>query len=166
MSFWCLQLVPKNEWKQGYLCRNSKVEFVCLFFGGNVGLKKSFWLFLTFSCKPSIDLLWGIFRLLASVGCLKRLYNFYCLILSNNLTVMNRKIFSENRKVALARDIWHLSAKYYQKKPNVFVIDSMKPKPLWSRIGITLFYNFCNPAISNLFFLKKFKGLIILGYNL
>ena len=50
MSFWCLQFPPKNERKQVDLrFHSSKVEFVCSFFGGNVYLKKSFRLFLTFS---------------------------------------------------------------------------------------------------------------------
>ena len=50
MSFCCLQLSPKNKQKQVDLrFHSSKVEFVRLFFGGNVSLKKSFWLFLTFS---------------------------------------------------------------------------------------------------------------------
>ena len=50
MSFWCLQFPPKNERKQVDLrFHSSKVEFVFSFFGGNVGLKKSFRLCLTFS---------------------------------------------------------------------------------------------------------------------
>ena len=50
MSFWCLQFPPKNERKQVDLWFHSnKVEFVRSIFGGNVGLKKSFQLFLTFS---------------------------------------------------------------------------------------------------------------------
>ena len=50
MSFWHLQFPPKNERKQVDLrFHSSKVEFVCSFFGGNVGLKKSFRLCLTFS---------------------------------------------------------------------------------------------------------------------
>ena len=50
MSFWCLQFPPKNEQKQVDLrFHSSKVEFVRLFFGGNVDLKKSFRFFLTFS---------------------------------------------------------------------------------------------------------------------
>ena len=50
MSFWCLQFPPKNEQKQVDLrFHSSKVEFVRSFFGGNVGLKKSFRLCLTFS---------------------------------------------------------------------------------------------------------------------
>ena len=50
MSFWCLQFPPKNEWKQVKLrFQSSKEEFVCSFFGGNIYLKKSFWLFLTFT---------------------------------------------------------------------------------------------------------------------
>ena len=49
MSFWCLQFPPKNERKQVDLrFHSSKVEFVLSFFGGNVYLKKSFRLFLTF----------------------------------------------------------------------------------------------------------------------
>ena len=48
--FWCLQFLPKNERKQvDLMYHSSKVEFVCLFFGRNVGLKKSFWLCLTFN---------------------------------------------------------------------------------------------------------------------
>ena len=35
---------------------SSKIEFVHSFFGGNVGLKKSFWFSLTFSCKKSWSL--------------------------------------------------------------------------------------------------------------
>ena len=50
MSFWHLQFPPKNERKQVDLrFHSSKVEFVFSFFGGNVGLKKSFRLCLTFS---------------------------------------------------------------------------------------------------------------------
>ena len=49
MSFWCLQFPPKNQPKQVNLrFHSSKVEFVRLFFGGNVYLKKSFQIFLTF----------------------------------------------------------------------------------------------------------------------
>ena len=48
-SYWCLQFPPKNEGKQVNLrFHGSKVEFVCSFFGGNVSLKKSFGVFLTF----------------------------------------------------------------------------------------------------------------------
>ena len=54
MSFWCLQFPPKNEQKQVNLrFHNSKLEFVHLFFGGNVGLKKSFRLCLTFSDREN-----------------------------------------------------------------------------------------------------------------
>ena len=50
MSFCCLQFPPKNERKKVNLrLHSSKVEFVHSFFGGNVGLKKSFRLCLTFS---------------------------------------------------------------------------------------------------------------------
>ena len=43
MSFFCLQFPPKNERKQVNLrLHSSKIEFVRPFFGGNVGLKKSF----------------------------------------------------------------------------------------------------------------------------
>jgi hypothetical protein len=50
MSFWCLQFLPKNEQKQvDTRFHGSKVEFICSFCGGNVGLKKSFRLCLTFS---------------------------------------------------------------------------------------------------------------------
>ena len=50
MSFCWLQFPPKNEQKQVDLrFQSSKVVFVCLFFGGNIYLKKSFRLFLTFS---------------------------------------------------------------------------------------------------------------------
>ena len=53
MSFWCLQFPPKNERKQVNLrFHSSKVEFVRSFFGGNVYLKISFRLFLTFR-RPS-----------------------------------------------------------------------------------------------------------------
>ena len=49
MVFWCLQFLPKKERKQVKLrFHSSKVKFVRLFFGGNVCLKKSFRLFLTF----------------------------------------------------------------------------------------------------------------------
>ena len=52
MSFGCLQFPPKKEQKQGDLrFHSNKVEFVCSFCGGNFGLKKSFLLFLTFSCS-------------------------------------------------------------------------------------------------------------------
>jgi hypothetical protein len=54
MSFWCLQFPPKNERKQVDLrFLRSKVEFVRLFFGGNIGLKKSFRLCLTFSAHAN-----------------------------------------------------------------------------------------------------------------
>ena len=50
MSFWCLQFPPKNEQKQAKMgFQSSKVEFVHSFFGGNIGLEKSFRLFLTFT---------------------------------------------------------------------------------------------------------------------
>ena len=56
MSFWCLQFLPKNEQKQVDLrFHSSKVEFVCSFFGGNVCLKKSFQLCLTFSRAMNRD---------------------------------------------------------------------------------------------------------------
>ena len=46
----CLQFSPKKQTKKVNLrFYSSKVEFVRLFFGGNVGLKNSFRLFLTFS---------------------------------------------------------------------------------------------------------------------
>ena len=46
----CLQFPPKNEQKQVDLrYHSSKVEFVCSFFGRNVGLKNSFPLCLTIS---------------------------------------------------------------------------------------------------------------------
>ena len=39
--FWSFQFSPKKERKQDNLRYHSgKVEFICLFFGGNVGLKK------------------------------------------------------------------------------------------------------------------------------
>ena len=41
------QKTNKNKFELRY--HSSKVEFVCLFFGRNVGLKKSFWLCLTFN---------------------------------------------------------------------------------------------------------------------
>ena len=48
--FWCLQLPPKTNEKQVDLrFHSSRVEFVRSFFGGNVYLKKSFQLFLTFN---------------------------------------------------------------------------------------------------------------------
>ena len=51
MPFWCLQFPPKNEQKQVNLrFHSSKIEFIRLFFGGNVYLKNSFRLFLTFTC--------------------------------------------------------------------------------------------------------------------
>ena len=54
MSFWCLQFPPKNERKQVDLrFHSSKVEFVRLFFEGNVGLKKLFQICLTFSALKS-----------------------------------------------------------------------------------------------------------------
>ena len=50
MFFWCLQFPPKNERKQVDLrFHSSKVEFLHSFFGGNVGMKKSFRLCLTFT---------------------------------------------------------------------------------------------------------------------
>ena len=50
MSFWYLQFPPKYEWKQVNLSfHSSNVDIVRSFFGGNFGLKKSFWLCLTFS---------------------------------------------------------------------------------------------------------------------
>ena len=69
-SFWCLQFPPKNEGNQVHLrLHSSKEEFVCSFFGGNVGLKKLFQLCLTFR-KPQIyqdfnrseDLWWNTFK--------------------------------------------------------------------------------------------------------
>ena len=49
MSFSCLQFLPKNKGKQVNLRYDSgRVKFVCLFFGRNIGLKKSFRLCLTF----------------------------------------------------------------------------------------------------------------------
>ena len=56
MSFWCLQFSPKTEQKQVNLrFHSSKVEFIRMFFGGNVvGLKKSFRLCLTFSKMVNI----------------------------------------------------------------------------------------------------------------
>ena len=58
MSFWCLQIPPKNEWKQVDLRFNSnKVKFFRLFFGGHIGLKKWFGLCLTFSVKIRLGLL-------------------------------------------------------------------------------------------------------------
>ena len=55
MSFLCLQFPPKNERKQINLRFHSrKVEIVRSFFGGNIYLKKSFWLFLTFCIKPKL----------------------------------------------------------------------------------------------------------------
>ena len=49
MSLQCLQFPPKNERKQFDLrFHSSKVKFVCSFFGGNISLKKSFRLCLTF----------------------------------------------------------------------------------------------------------------------
>ena len=51
--FWCLQLLPKTERKQVHKSTSSKVEFVCLFFGRNVGLKKSFRICLTFKRSVS-----------------------------------------------------------------------------------------------------------------
>ena len=48
--FWCLQFLPKNERKHVDLrFHSSKVEFICSFFGRNIGLKKSFRLCLTFT---------------------------------------------------------------------------------------------------------------------
>ena len=56
MSFWCLQFPPKNERKQVDLkFHSSKVEFICLFFGWNVYLKKSFRLFLTFNKEQVME---------------------------------------------------------------------------------------------------------------
>ena len=50
MSFGCLHFLPKNERKQVNLwIHSSKVEFIRSFFGGNVGLKNTFRLCLTFS---------------------------------------------------------------------------------------------------------------------
>ena len=57
MSFWCLQFPPKNERKQVNLrFHSSKVEFVGSFHGGNVSLKKSFRLFLTFNFDTDTQL--------------------------------------------------------------------------------------------------------------
>ena len=62
MSFWCPPFPPKNEQKQVYLrFHSSKVEFIRSFFGGNVYLKKSFRLFLTFS-KSKQNLISMFFR--------------------------------------------------------------------------------------------------------
>ena len=50
MSFRCLQFPPTNEQKQVDLrFQCSKVEFISSFSGGNIYLKESFRLFLTFS---------------------------------------------------------------------------------------------------------------------
>ena len=50
ITSWCLQFPPKNEQKQFDLrYHSSKVEFVRSFFGGNVILKKSFLICLTFT---------------------------------------------------------------------------------------------------------------------
>jgi hypothetical protein len=55
MPFWCLQFLPKNERKQVDLrFHSSKVVIVCLFFVGNVGLKKSFRLCLIFSDREKL----------------------------------------------------------------------------------------------------------------
>ena len=52
MSFWCLQFLLKYERKQVDLrYHSSKDEFVRSFFGKNVGLKKSYGLFLTFNTE-------------------------------------------------------------------------------------------------------------------
>ena len=60
MPLGCLQFPPKNERKQGNLRFHSskvslsKVEFVRSFFGGNVYLKKSFRLFMTFTTEKNV----------------------------------------------------------------------------------------------------------------
>jgi hypothetical protein len=46
MPFWCLQFPPKTNKNKSHSC---KIEFVCLFFGGNIHLKKSFRFCLTFN---------------------------------------------------------------------------------------------------------------------
>ena len=46
MSYWCLQLPPKTNDNKSH---SSKIELFRSFFGGNVGLKKSFRFCLTFS---------------------------------------------------------------------------------------------------------------------
>ena len=57
MYFWCLQFLPKNEQKQGDLrFHSSKVEFVHLFFGRNINLKKSLRLFLTFRSTEELSI--------------------------------------------------------------------------------------------------------------
>ena len=41
LSFWCLQFLPKNEWKQVDLrYHSSKVKFIRSFFGRIIGLNK------------------------------------------------------------------------------------------------------------------------------
>ena len=57
MSFWCLQFPPKREQKQVDLrFHSSKLEFLGLLFGEDVGLKKSFLLCLTFSRAGKVKL--------------------------------------------------------------------------------------------------------------
>ena len=65
MSFWCLQFPPKNEGKQvDPRFHSSKIEFVHSFFGGNVGLKKSFRLCVTFSWpKTSPNFKFGFIKI-------------------------------------------------------------------------------------------------------
>jgi hypothetical protein len=61
MSFLCLQFPPKNERKLVNLrFHNSKVEFVRLFFGGNIVLKKSFQFFLTFKGQLILKCPFGV----------------------------------------------------------------------------------------------------------
>ena len=67
MSFWCLQFPPKNEQKQVDLrFHSSIVEFVRLFFGGNVGLKKLFRLYLK-RPKRHFEINWSLVTILKTL---------------------------------------------------------------------------------------------------
>ena len=69
MSFWCLQFPPKNEQKPVNLrFHSSKVEFIFSFFWRNVGLKKSFWLCLTFRWRKALYSTIKVILLLAVTG--------------------------------------------------------------------------------------------------
>ena len=84
MSFRCLQFLPKNERKQVDLrYHNSKVEFVCSFFGRILGLKKSLRLCLTFKggliSESFLLLLKSQERMSQITDLSTKLSNYYCI---------------------------------------------------------------------------------------
>ena len=88
MPFSCLQFPPKNKRKQVDLRFHSiKVEFVSSFFGGNIFLKKSFWLFLTFRLalkrtqKCRILILFPLCSTILLVPHIKKLDTYFALLI-------------------------------------------------------------------------------------